>query len=106
MLITVPQTAMLHDEPHDYFRYTPYSLRYILEDVGFTILSLKPRGGYFWVLANMFKKMKHQTPKILRFIVLPIFSFLIPLFLFYLDKIDKKKKFTLGYEVVVMKKCQ
>ena len=31
---------------------------------------------------------------------------LIPLFLFYLDKIDKKKKFTLGYEVVVMKKCQ
>jgi SAM-dependent methyltransferase len=104
MLITVPLIGGLHDEPCDFFRYTPYSLKFMLENAGFEIISIKPKGGYFWVLANLSKKMRFHTPKFLSSIIYPLFSFLIPLVLFYMDRLDHEKKITLGYEILVIKK--
>lgn len=45
-LLTVPQENELHEEPHDYFRYTKYGLQALLEEAGFTIEAMDPRGGY------------------------------------------------------------
>lgn len=51
-LITVPQWNELHEEPHDYFRYTKFGLTVLLEDAGFRIEALDQRGGYHSVLAQ------------------------------------------------------
>jgi SAM-dependent methyltransferase len=45
-LLTVPQENELHEEPHDYFRYTNYGLRVLFEEAGFTIEAMDQRGGY------------------------------------------------------------
>ena len=52
-VITVPQMNELHEEPHDYFRYTKYGLQTIFKDAGFTIIEEHQRGGYYATLAQM-----------------------------------------------------
>lgn len=34
LILTVPHLSRLHEEPHDYFRYTQYGLRSLLESAG------------------------------------------------------------------------
>ena len=45
-LLTVPQENELHEEPHDYFRYTKYGLCVLFEEEGFTMEHIDQRGGY------------------------------------------------------------
>jgi len=54
LIITVPHLAYLHNEPHDYYRYTKYGLRTLLEGAGFRVLSLEPSGGFFSFLELLF----------------------------------------------------
>lgn len=53
VLVTVPQMNELHEEPHDYFRYTNFGLKKLFEDAGFSIISMESRGGFFTTLAQM-----------------------------------------------------
>jgi SAM-dependent methyltransferase len=52
-LVTVPQTNELHEEPHDYFRYTGYGLRDLFEREGFVTITCEQRGGVFSVTAQV-----------------------------------------------------
>ncbi len=45
-LLTAPQMNELHEEPHDYFRYTCHGFRQILEDAGFKVIQIDQRGRY------------------------------------------------------------
>ncbi len=56
-VITVPQTNELHEEPHDYFRYTSYGLQSLCETAGFTTVVLEQRGGYYALIAQI--KIRH-----------------------------------------------
>jgi len=47
LILTVPFLARLHDEPHDFYRYTRHGLTYLLEESGFSILSLDRVGSMF-----------------------------------------------------------
>lgn len=47
LILTVPFLARLHDEPHDFYRYTQHGLRYLLEANGFNVLSLDRVGSLF-----------------------------------------------------------
>jgi SAM-dependent methyltransferase len=40
-----------HEVPHDYFRYTQFGLRHLLESVGFQVVRIEPLEGYFGTLA-------------------------------------------------------
>ncbi len=53
-LVTVPQMNELHEEPHDYFRYTSFGLKRIFEDAGFSIVEMNQRGGFFCVISQIF----------------------------------------------------
>lgn len=53
ILITEALVAGLHDEPHDYWRFTSHSLRKLCEDAGFVIEVCESLGGYFSVRADM-----------------------------------------------------
>jgi len=44
LILTVPHLSRLHEEPHDYFRFTKYGIKAALEAEGFEILELKPVG--------------------------------------------------------------
>ena len=45
LLLEFTQMVPLHDEPHDYFRFTRYGAAYLLERAGFEPLEYIPMGG-------------------------------------------------------------
>jgi len=45
LLLEFTQMAPLHDEPHDYFRFTGFGARHLLERAGFEPLEFIPIGG-------------------------------------------------------------
>lgn len=47
LVISVPFLWHEHEAPHDYFRYTQYGLRYIIEKAGFEVVSIEAETG-FW----------------------------------------------------------
>jgi len=51
LFLTVPFIWPIHDVPHDEFRYTPFSLRRILEGAGFRNSSIEATGGRHAVVA-------------------------------------------------------
>ena len=56
LLLNVPFFFWLHDQPHDYFRYSDTALRQFCEQSGFEPLLLTTTGGVREVLADVFAK--------------------------------------------------
>ena len=48
LLLTAPQTWGLHHEPHDFYRYTKYGLRYLAESNGLQVVDIAATCG-MWV---------------------------------------------------------
>jgi SAM-dependent methyltransferase len=46
LILATPFVWPLHDEPHDYWRFTPYGLKYLGRQAGFKTKSCVPLGGY------------------------------------------------------------
>ena len=59
----------LHDEPHDFWRFTPYSLRALAERAGFTVLDILPFGGYRATARQLFISSKWSF--LARFLPMP-----------------------------------
>ena len=51
MILSGPMYWPLHEEPHDFFRFTKYGFHHILEEVGFVVDSLENNGGK-WALCG------------------------------------------------------
>jgi SAM-dependent methyltransferase len=51
MILSGPMYWPLHEEPHDFFRFTEYGLRFLLENVGFTGIEIANNGGK-WALCG------------------------------------------------------
>jgi SAM-dependent methyltransferase len=45
LVASVPFFAGLHEEPHDYYRYTEHGLRVLLEEAGFEVAEIEPIGS-------------------------------------------------------------
>lgn len=54
VLIIVPHLSALHEEPHDYYRFTQYGIRTILEAAGFRIIQVQRAGGLLALVAHPF----------------------------------------------------
>ncbi|MHB0978197.1 MAG: class I SAM-dependent methyltransferase [Minisyncoccota bacterium] len=61
VLLTVPQMNELHEEPYDFFRYTKFGLKLMFEKVGFEVVEIDQRGGYYSTLAQM--RIRHAIDK-------------------------------------------
>ncbi|MFZ2484779.1 MAG: class I SAM-dependent methyltransferase [Minisyncoccia bacterium] len=53
VLITESLFDPLHDEPNDYWRFTPHSLRRLAEEANLKVEILEPRGGYRSVMSQL-----------------------------------------------------
>lgn len=51
-LVVAPHQWEVHQAPHDYYRYTRYGLRYLLEKAGFEIDQIRAAGGLYRLLAR------------------------------------------------------
>lgn len=59
LYLTVPLAWELHEEPHDYWRYTPSGLRHLLDGAGFETLAITPRNDAFTTLAQLMQNMRY-----------------------------------------------
>ncbi len=111
MLLTAPLGFGEHQVPHDYYRYTRYGLRYLLEKTGWTVARIEPRGGYFrymavmmmWTYIYLFPVSRPLWFKVLLSPVQLIVAVLLivagtPL-VQSLDRLDHEKCVTLGFAV-------
>lgn len=57
LIMNVPFYYWLHEEPHDYHRYTRYCLDRYLKDTGFSVLELKETGGVPEIMMDIVCKL-------------------------------------------------
>lgn len=114
LYLTAPQAWGIHDEPDNYFNFTKYGLKLLFDEAGFEVISIEPRGGYFWFIGRSIRDISgifHQHFKGIKkyflyplYVIVHIFTgILIPLLCFYLDRFDKEKRTTLGYACICKK---
>lgn len=80
---TVPFLWPLHEVPHDEFRFTPFSLKRLLEESGFVDIELTATGGWHASMAQMIGLWVKRSPmglnkrKWLSLILKPVIKYLI-----------------------------
>ncbi len=95
-LLIVPFEWEEHQQPHDYFRFTRYSLAYLLDQAGLESISISPVGGFFRLLSRRMLYALQFFPG--PFILIGAIFFVPPaLFLPLLEPLDRRRNFTLGY---------
>jgi SAM-dependent methyltransferase len=52
LILSAPFDFRLHEEPHDYFRYTPHGLRTLCEKAGLEIVEVHKHGNLWSILAH------------------------------------------------------
>jgi SAM-dependent methyltransferase len=55
--VTAPFVWEFHEEPYDYYRYTRYGLRSVLERAGFERVEVEPFGGCFSTVAQLLRTL-------------------------------------------------
>lgn len=92
LFLTVPFIWPIHDVPYDEFRYTPFSLRRILENVGFPNPSIEATGGRHAVLAVILGLWVRRRPLTSRVHVVTkaVLSFLLGPVIWLLMKMDTR----------------
>ncbi len=111
LFLTTPQSWRIHQAPYNYFYFTNYGLISLLKNAGFSKYRVKAMGGYFWFLADVirFNNLLEPVKKnkflhyFLSIIGYPLTQILIPVILFHLDFLDKKRDWTMGYTVEAVK---
>lgn len=69
MILQVPWQWHVHEAPYDFFRYTPYGLRYMFAKAGFVDVVVEAPSGFFttWIVKfNYFSSRFVRGPRILR----------------------------------------
>ncbi len=55
--LTAPLVWQLHELPHDYYRYTPAGIEYLLAAAGFVDIEVRPRNDAFTTLAQLMQNV-------------------------------------------------
>jgi SAM-dependent methyltransferase len=107
LLLSVPFLARLHEEPHDYFRYTEHGLRYLLMQHGFSVREIVPTGSLFSFLGHQIASVALATTgqiPLLRDVVFWINALLVVIPCQMVDRwLLPARMLPLGYVVVAEK---
>ncbi len=110
MLLTESLISAMHDEPHDYWRFTNFSLKNLFEKNSFEVVLVEARGGFFASAAQSIIRYlidrlglyNNSLGKVLRF---PISIF--GRIMLWLDRRDNSKaslRQTMGWCLIATKK--
>lgn len=107
LILSAPHLSRLHEEPHDYYRYTHHGIRTLLENNGLKVIRMEPCGGLLCFLGHQF-----STLLLCSFFHIPLLKHII----FFLnkwilvkpccwidDKLAKRSLMPLGYVCVAKK---
>lgn len=106
LLLIVPQEWAVHQIPHDYYRYTRYGVRWLVEQAGLVTTSVEPVGGFFTVLGRRCLEAALFFQGGWRWLLLlPVAAVAGPLgvILPVLDRLDRERLNTLGYVCLAQK---
>ncbi len=77
IVLQVPWQWRIHEAPHDYFRYTPHGLEYLMRKAGFVDIRVEPQAGFFSMMTlkmNYFSLRLILGPWLLRKAIGAVFS--------------------------------
>lgn len=107
LILTVPFLARLHDEPHDFYRYTRNGLRHLLETAGFRIDRLERTGSVFGFLGHQVSTVLVGTTwhlPFVRWLALAANAALVTFPCHWADRIAGSDLLPLGYVVTATRK--
>jgi SAM-dependent methyltransferase len=110
-IFTAPFCWELHEEPYDFFRFSKYGLKEIFEKNGFEIVTIKPNGGKWAAIMQLWLNVLYSTRKyktirsrIIKLLFVRLkFIVLYNKISIWLDKKYFDEGLTLNYLVVVKK---
>ena len=106
IILNVPFYYWLHEQPHDYYRYTEFALRRFVEISGLRLIQLEPIGGAPEIMADIFAKNILRLPKLGRALALFVQWFTLKfIHTKYGKKVSDKtsRSFPLGYFLIAEK---
>jgi len=53
LIMTIPFMVPLHEDPYDFYRYTKYGLKHLIESSGYTSHHIQPFSEYFGVIISL-----------------------------------------------------
>lgn len=103
LFLIVPFLWEEHQPPNDYLRFTRYGVRLLMENTPLRIELLLPIGGFFWVCARRCVSLLGFFQKGWRWLVFvllaPFFGLIMPIAFYFLDRMDRKQEYSLGFRV-------
>ncbi|MBM3763167.1 MAG: class I SAM-dependent methyltransferase [Acidobacteria bacterium] len=96
LFLVVPHEWEVHQHPHDYWRFTKFGVKRLLETNGWEVVRLEPGGGFFRLLSRRLMNGLQFLPGWL----MPLVALgVAPLALIvgWMDGLDSQKDYTLGY---------
>ena len=103
VMLSTPFIFHIHDEPHDFFRFTKYGLETLFEN--FKEVVVKPRNGWFETILVLFVRLRMERnilSKMIGNLFILIYFLLTPI-TYLLQSIIKSEKITTGYFVYAKK---
>jgi SAM-dependent methyltransferase len=117
LLVSAPLGCGIHQAPYIYYGgYTPFWYHRFLPKYGFEDVKVTPNGGFFKhygqesarFLTYLFPEQQTLLKRVLalpfKVILASFFRVLMPILCHYLDRLDKDRRFTVGYFVETVKK--
>ena len=102
VVLTSPFTWHLHDEPHDYWRFTEFGLRLIFERAGFRVMALRATTGFAGALLQSQCYLLMQGSGRLRFLTRP-FVWLLQSVAMLIGFLDRNRRMTSCYVLLARK---
>ncbi len=103
VLVSVPFNFHIHDEPHDYYRFTYYGLKMLFKN--FSDIKIKKRNGWLEsIFVNIIRLEKENNllSRMFGRLFLLLYYLLLPIILVF-QKIFTSDKLTTGYFVEAIK---
>lgn len=106
LVLSVPHLAYLHNEPHDYFRYTPHGLRVLIETAGLDVVEIVPAGGllsFVGHIPSVVLKALFASIPVVGSLALWLNQLYTKFVVWADERVETRKLFALNYVAVVHK---
>lgn len=105
LILSVPHISWLHNEPHDYYRYTRHGLNFLLQRVGWQDSFIVPAGGFLslfgHIVSTLMINLTFDLP-LLHKLVMCFNRLFVKAIAFVDDSLEKEKIFALNYACLVI----